>query len=79
MRGNVSSSGVWAPCLSFADGLFHLIYSNVRSYKGPFKDVYNYLITAKNIEGPWSEPIFLNSSGFDASLFHDDGREKMAR
>ena len=76
MRGNVSSSGVWAPCLSYSDGTFYLIYSNVRSYKGPFKDVYNYLITAKNIEGPWSEPIFLNSSGFDPSLFHDDDGKK---
>jgi xylan 1,4-beta-xylosidase len=76
MRGNISSSGVWAPCLSYRDGMFYLIYSNVRSYKGPFKDVYNYLITAKNIEGPWSEPIFLNSSGFDPSLFHDtDGKK----
>jgi xylan 1,4-beta-xylosidase len=76
MRGNVSSSGVWAPCLSHCDGMFYLIYSNVRSYKGPYKDVYNYLITAKNIEGPWSEPIFLNSSGFDPSLFHDDDGKK---
>jgi xylan 1,4-beta-xylosidase len=76
MRGNISSSGVWAPCLSYHDGMFYLIYSNVRSYKGPFKDVYNYLITAKNIEGPWSEPIFLNSSGFDPSLFHDDDGKK---
>jgi len=76
LKGNISSSGVWAPCLSHCDGLFYLIYSNVKSYRGPFKDVYNYLITAKNIEGPWSEPVFLNSSGFDASLFHDtDGKK----
>jgi xylan 1,4-beta-xylosidase len=26
--------------------------------------------------GPWSEPIFLNASGFDPSLFYDeDGRK----
>lgn len=76
LRGNISSGGVWAPCLSYCDGLFYLIYSNVRSYKGVFKDVYNYLVTAENIEGPWSEPVFLNSSGFDPSLFHDaDGKK----
>jgi len=76
LKGNITSSGVWAPCLSYCDGLFCLIYSNVKSYKGPYKDVYNYLITAKNIEGPWSEPVFLNSSGFDASLFHDSDGKK---
>ena len=27
-----------------------------------FADTHNYLVTAKNIEGPWSEPTFLNSS-----------------
>jgi len=76
LRGNISSGGVWAPCLSYCDGSFYLIYSNVRSYKGVFKDVHNYLVTAENIKGPWSEPVFLNSSGFDPSLFHDtDGKK----
>ena len=28
-------------------------------------------MTAKDIKGPWTEPIYLNSSGFDPSLFHD--------
>jgi xylan 1,4-beta-xylosidase len=28
------------------------------------------------VEGPWSDPVFLNRSGFDPSLFHDvDGRK----
>src|SRR6478736_4993486 len=26
MRGNPDSCGIWAPCLSFADGLFWLVY-----------------------------------------------------
>ena len=76
MRGNPNSGGVWAPCLSFHDGVFYLIYSNVRRWASCFKDVNNYLVTAESIEGPWSEPIFMNSSGFDPSLFHDeDGRK----
>jgi xylan 1,4-beta-xylosidase len=34
------------------------------------------LVTTNDIEGDWSEPIYLNSSGFDPSLFHDtDGRK----
>lgn len=29
-----------------------------------------------NMKGPWSEPIYLHSSGFDASMFHDDDGRK---
>ena len=72
LLGHPDSAGVWAPCLSYADGRFWLIYSDVRSLYGAYKDVHNHLVTAPSIEGPWSEPIDLNSSGFDPSLFHDD-------
>lgn len=75
LTGHPDSSGVWAPCLSYAGGQFWLIYTDVRSTVGAFKDTHNYLVTAPSIDGPWSEPIYLNSSGFDPSLFHDeDGR-----
>ena len=57
-------------------GRFYLIYTDVKSFIGSFKDTHNYLVTAEDIHGPWSEPIYLNSSGFDPSLFHDrDGRK----
>lgn len=72
MAGNVASCGIWAPCLSYADNKFWLVYTNVRSWnKGPWKDTPNFLTTASSIEGPWSDPVFLNASGFDASMFHD--------
>jgi xylan 1,4-beta-xylosidase len=75
LYGTPDSGGVWAPCLSYQDGLFWLVYSNVRALLGAYKDVHNYIITAPSIEGPWSEPSYVNSSGFDPSLFHDaDGR-----
>lgn len=76
MRGNPDSCGVWAPCLSHADGLFWLIYTDVKRYDGNFKDAHNYLVTAPAITGPWSDPVYLNSSGFDPSLFHDDDGRK---
>jgi xylan 1,4-beta-xylosidase len=76
MLGNPTSGGVWAPCLTYCDGLFHLIFSNLRTIRGPYKDVHNYLTTASKITGPWSEPIYLNSSGFDPSMFHDDDSKK---
>lgn len=77
MVGNPDSGGVWAPCLSHCDGLFHLVYSNVRKWKqNPYKIVDNFLVTAPSIDGPWSDPLYLNSSGFDPSLFHDDDGRK---
>ncbi|OHB51679.1 MAG: beta-xylosidase [Planctomycetes bacterium GWF2_42_9] len=76
LRGNPTSGGVWAPCLTYSDGLFYLVYSDVKHFAGPYKDVHNYLITAKDINGPWSEPVYLNSSGFDPSMFHDDDGKK---
>ncbi|MEK3913347.1 glycoside hydrolase family 43 protein [Paenibacillus sp. FSL H7-0331] len=76
MEGELNSGGVWAPCLTYDDGLFYLIYTDVKSRKGAFKDTHNYMVTAPDMMGPWSEPIFLNSSGFDPSLFHDDDGRK---
>ena len=75
MTGEASSKGVWAPCLSYHNGKFYLIYSDMKS-TGVFYDVNNYLVTAEDIQGPWSEPIYMNSSGFDPSLFHDDDGRK---
>lgn len=73
MNGEKFSCGIWAPCLSYSNGLFYLIYTNVRNWNvGPMKDCPNFLTTAPSIEGPWSDPVFLDASGFDPSLFHDD-------
>jgi beta-xylosidase len=37
-----------------------------------FFDVDNYLITAPDIYGSWSEPVYIHSAGFDPSLLHDE-------
>jgi xylan 1,4-beta-xylosidase len=76
MKGVPDSCGVWAPCLSYDDGTFYLIYSNVKSFAGVWKDTPNYLVTTNDILGDWSEPIFIDASGFDGSLFHDDDGKK---
>ncbi|WP_147803924.1 glycoside hydrolase family 43 protein [Alkalicoccus halolimnae] len=76
MKGNMNSGGVWAPDLSFDDGKYYLIYTDVKQWHGAYKDAHNYLVTADSIEGPWSDPVYLNSSGFDPSLFHDDDGSK---
>ncbi|WP_197088239.1 glycoside hydrolase family 43 protein [Paenibacillus dauci] len=76
LRGNPKNCSIWAPQLSYRDDRFYLLYTDVKSTKRPFKDDHNYLITAPDIRGPWSEPVYLNSSGFDPSLFHDDDGRK---
>ncbi len=76
MRGEPDSCGVWAPCLSHADGRFWLCYTDVRRFDGNFKDTHNYVTTCATIDGEWADPVYLNSSGFDPSLFHDDDGRK---
>jgi len=85
MLGDPDSCGIWAPCLTFADGLFFLVYTDVKRYGrtsvagasgATFRDFHNYLVTAPSIDGPWSDPVYLNSSGFDPSLFHDEDGHK---
>ncbi|MFB7948558.1 glycoside hydrolase family 43 protein [Kitasatospora phosalacinea] len=73
LTGAPDSGGVWAPCLSYTDGQFHLVYSDVKSLAGAYKDVHNQVVTAPTPQGPWSDPVPLPGHGFDPSLFHDDG------
>lgn len=75
MLGTPDSTGVWAPCLSYDNGTFYLIYTNVRNSRR-MKDAPNFLVTATDICGEWSDPVYLNCSGFDPSLFHDDDGRK---
>lgn len=72
LSGTPDSGGVWAPDLSYADGLFHIVYTDVNSHGGGYWDAQNYLSTAADIAGPWSDPVTLHARGFDPSLFHDD-------
>ncbi len=76
MIGVPDSCGVWAPCLSYDSGTFYLVYSNVKTFDGKWKDTPNYLVTTKDIFGDWSDPVFLGSSGFDGSLFHESTGKK---
>jgi xylan 1,4-beta-xylosidase len=83
MLGDADSCGIWAPCLTHHDGRFYLVYTDVKRYgrslrdgSASLRDTHNYVVTSPRIEGPWSDPVYLNSSGFDPSLFHDDDGKK---
>lgn len=76
MVGNPPSGGIWAPCLSYDGERFFLVYTDVKTKKGKYYNTHNYVVWAEDIYGPWSEPVYLNSIGFDPSLFHDvDGKK----
>ena len=76
MRGEGPSEGIWAPNLSYSNGVFYLVYTDMKNSLTKAKDLDNFLITAPAITGPWSKPIYLNSTGFDPALFHDSDGKK---
>ncbi|MDD3339198.1 MAG: glycoside hydrolase family 43 protein [Lachnospiraceae bacterium] len=73
-----SAKGIWAPCLTYCEDedLFYVVYGVMNSMNARYFDVDNFVITAKDIRGPWSEPVYLHSAGFDASILHDDNGKK---
>ena len=75
MVGEGDSCGAWAPDISWDGEYFWLIYTDVKTRTGGLFNTHNYLVKSKDIRGGWSEPVYLNSSGFDPSVFHDtDGK-----
>lgn len=60
------SQGLFAPTLRYHNGTFYLICTNV-SHGG------NFIITAKDPAGSWSEPYYIKGAdGIDPSLFFDE-------
>ncbi|USQ94868.1 glycoside hydrolase family 43 protein [Caulobacter sp. RL271] len=61
------SRAVFAPAITHHDGLFYILNTCVDCGG-------NFLITAKDPKGPWSDPVWLPEvGGIDASLFFDEG------
>lgn len=65
--GNLGiSRGVFAPAISHHDGTFYLVTTCVDCGG-------NFVVTAKDPAGPWSDPVWLpEMGGIDPSLFFDD-------
>ena len=60
------SGGIYAPTLRYHNGTFYLITTNVGAGG-------NFVVTAKDPAGPWSEPHFFEGApDIDPSLFFDD-------
>ena len=65
LEGCRNSGGIYAPSLRYHDGMFYMITTNV-TWKG------NFVVHSENIEGPWSEPAWIDQGGIDPSLMWDD-------
>jgi len=69
------NGGIHAPTIRYHDGLFYIIVTNVYSPKEKGKPgvMVNFIITAENPAGPWSDPHHIEGApGIDPDLFFDD-------
>ncbi len=71
-----SDGGIHAPTIRYHDGTFYIITTNVYyNLEKQQTDFVNFIIAAKNIEGPWSDPHVLDGApGIDPDIFFDDGK-----
>jgi xylan 1,4-beta-xylosidase len=60
--GKRVSQGVFAPDISFHDGLFYIVNTCVECGG-------NFVITATDPKGPWSDPVWLPFEGIDPSIY----------
>ena len=69
-----SNGGIHAPTIRYKDGVYYIITTNVYyDEKEKKAEMVNFIITAKNPAGPWSDPIhILGAPGIDPDLFFDD-------
>ncbi|MDO7907699.1 family 43 glycosylhydrolase [Paenibacillus sp. JX-17] len=74
LRGTNTPAGVWAPHLSYdaRSNKFWLAFSHMVNMAGREFNSDSYAMWTENINGPWSEPIYITSIGFDPAIFHDE-------
>ena len=58
--------GIYATTIRYHEGTFYMITTNVGNGG-------NFMVTATDPRGPWSEPIWLKQQGIDPSLYWEDG------
>ncbi|MEV6237581.1 glycoside hydrolase family 43 protein [Lentzea sp. NPDC051838] len=69
LQGVRASGGLYAPTIRHHDGVFYVVCTLVDGTR----ETGNFVVTATDPAGPWSEPSWLpDADGFDPSLFFDD-------
>lgn len=61
-----SSGGIWAPTIRYQDGVFYITAT--------FSEKGNFILTSKDIEKGFSDPIWVEMDGIDPSLFFENGK-----
>lgn len=67
LKGANSWLGIYAPTIRYHEGTYYMITTNVGNGG-------NFMVTAQDPRGPWSEPIWLKQQGIDPSLYFEDGK-----
>lgn len=67
LKGASSWLGIYAPTIRYNDGVYYMITTNVGNGG-------NFMVTASDPRGPWSEPMWLEQQGIDPSLYFEDGK-----
>ena len=65
LKGATSWQGIYAPTIRYNDGVYYMITTNVGNGG-------NFMVTASDPRGPWSEPIWLEQQGIDPSLYFEN-------
>ena len=60
-------SGIYAATIRYNEGIFYVITTNRRNGE-------NFFVSATNITGPWSDPVWVDQRGIDPSLFFENGK-----
>lgn len=68
--GIASSGGLYAPTIRYHDGTFWMVCTLVDQQDDTRGG--NFLMTAEDAAGPWSDPVWLDVDGIDPSIFFDD-------
>ena len=69
-----SNGGIHAPSIRYNDGTYYIITTNVYYHEDLKKtDFVNFIVTATDPAGPWSDPIVIDGApGIDPDIFFDD-------
>lgn len=69
--GEQVSRGLFAPAINYHNGVFYITCTDIDNGG-------NFILTAKNPAGPWSNPVYVKEArGIDPSLFFDGDRAFM--
>ena len=78
--GTSTPAGIWAPNLSYDEQTkkFWLVFCHMQNMAGREFNAESHAMSADDIMGPWSKPLYLTSIGFDPSLYHENGHHYLA-